>query len=575
MLGVGPHVARGLAWANGVLEGSVPGACPLAKRAVIRFQKDLARSTRKRSPWKYEFDAAEAERWLDFLADLRHVKGRWAGKPFEPSGYQCFATANLYGWRLREDEIDPETGEVTPAGTRRFLEALILVPRKNGKSFWFAGLGLAHLCIDGEEGAEVYCGATSEKQAWEVFRPARLMAARDEALRDLYGIEVNAKSLWRMEDGSRFEPVIGNPGDGPSPSCSITDEYHEHKTRTQVDTMETGMGARAQPMALKISTAGSDFGGPCYDEYREGKAILEGATEDETKFVLIFEADPKVAWESDEAIRQANPNLGVSVSRRYLDVRRRKALGSPSLQAAYKTKHLDHWVGARVAAFNMLRLQRCALKTLRVEDYAGERAFGGIDLASRTDVASFGVVIPLDKLLASFCWHWVPEAAVYGDDVKNPNYRAWAEAGQLIVTPGDTIDFDFIEEQVKQIATLLQLVELGYDPYQATQFATHLASEGIEVVELRPTPLNYSEPMREIDQQILNRTFAYNGDPVLTWMFGNVVARMRGMKGDLIMPDKEREEQKIDGVVALINAVNRWIAHKSKEIPSGWTLSTA
>lgn len=571
---VGPWTGKGLTWCNGVIERKV-SAGQLARRGCERFARDLAASERKRKRSPYYFDAAEAERWLEFLATLRHVKGRWSGELFHPSGYQCFCTSQIYGWRLRKDIVDEETGEVTEAGTRRFLEAYIEVARKAGKSFWFAGLGLGHLCIDGEPGAEVYCGATTEKQALEVFRPARAMMMRDEALRERYGVEVNVKSLWVMQDGSHFEPVIGNPGDGPSPSCSITDEYHEHRNRDQVDTMETGMGARAQPLALKITTAGSDFGGPCYDEHLEAVAILNQTLADETKFVMIFAADETVPWESDEALRQANPNLGISVSKRYLHARRLKALNSPTKQAAYKTKHLCHWVGARVAWMNMLRLQRCVKPRLDLQAFEGRRAFGGLDLASRVDLASMAIVIEDGPRIVAFSTYWAPESVVDGADVRNKNYKAWADAGYLIKTPGDTIDFDFIEEHVKQMAELLDLHEIGYDPYQATQLATHLQGEGLTMVELRPTPINFSEPMMELDSRIIDRKFAYNGNAVTTWCFGNTVAKMRGMMGDLIMPDKERPEQKIDGVVALIMGVNRWIAYKDTEIPDDYEMPSA
>jgi phage terminase large subunit-like protein len=100
---------------------------------------------------------------------------------------------------------------------------------------------------DNEFGAEVYSGATTEKQAWEVFRPARLMAMRSPMLLEAAGIEVNASNLNKPGDGSRFEPIIGKPGDGASPSCSIVDEYHEHDSDALYTTMLTGMGARKQP----------------------------------------------------------------------------------------------------------------------------------------------------------------------------------------------------------------------------------------------------------------------------------------------------------------------------------------
>src|SRR5690606_4766887 len=161
-------------------------------------------------------------------------------------------TSVIFGW-LRKDD-----------GLRRFRRAMLLVPRKNGKSAWAAAIGLYMLLHDGEFGAEVYSGATTEKQAWEVFNPAKLMAARNEPLKQKYGLTVNASNLHVLANGSKFEPLIGKPGDGSSPSCAIIDEYHEHDTDDLLGTMQTGMGARQQPLLLVITTAGWNVAGPCY-----------------------------------------------------------------------------------------------------------------------------------------------------------------------------------------------------------------------------------------------------------------------------------------------------------------------
>ena len=150
------------------------------------------------------------------------------------------------------------------------------MPRKNGKSVIGAGVGIAMFTADDEFGAEVYSGATTEKQAWEVFRPARLMVKRSPMLVEHAGIEVNASNMNRPDDGSRFEPLIGNPGDGASPSCAIVDEYHEHDTAVLYETMLTGMGARRQPLMFIITTAGSNIEGPCYDKRRQVIEMLEG-----------------------------------------------------------------------------------------------------------------------------------------------------------------------------------------------------------------------------------------------------------------------------------------------------------
>ena len=235
-------VKRAGEYADKVISGDIP-ACLYVRQACQRFIDDLARDD-------LHLDHGKAEEWCENLEKLPHVKGRWAAKRelLKLSDWQIFCTVNIFGW-YKGDK-------------RRFQDVYIEVPRKNGKTFWVAGIGVGCLTWGAEHGAEVYCGATTELQAWEVFRPARQICEKLPKLRKAYQLEVNAKSLVRLTDLSRFTPVVGNPGDGASPSFSAVDEFHEHKTSDLVDTFETGMGAREEPILFQITTAVSDMGGP-------------------------------------------------------------------------------------------------------------------------------------------------------------------------------------------------------------------------------------------------------------------------------------------------------------------------
>ncbi|EFK3632052.1 hypothetical protein A8343_002309 [Escherichia coli] len=185
--------------------------------------------------------------------------------PITLEPWQLFVVCCAFGWVNKGSRL------------RRFREVYTEIPRKNGKSAISAGVALYCFACDNEFGAEVYSGATTEKQAWEVFRPARLMCKRTPMLTEAFGIEVNASNMNRPEDGARFEPLIGNPGDGSSPHCAVVDEYHEHATDALYTTMLTGMGARRQPLMWAITTAGYNIEGPCYDKRREVIEMLNGS----------------------------------------------------------------------------------------------------------------------------------------------------------------------------------------------------------------------------------------------------------------------------------------------------------
>lgn len=237
-----PNVNAANQYARHVVAGKIP-ACQYVIDACQRHIDDLSKSQGKK--FRYRFDKDLAERAARFIQLLPHTKGEWAFKrmPITLEPWQLFIICCAFGWVHKGSRL------------RRFREVYTEIPRKNGKSAISAGVALFCFTCDGEFGAEVYSGATTEKQAWEVFRPARLMCKRTPLLVEAFGIEVNAKNLSRPEDGARFEPLIGNPGDGQSPHCAIVDEYHEHDSDALYTTMITGMGARRQPIMWAITTA--------------------------------------------------------------------------------------------------------------------------------------------------------------------------------------------------------------------------------------------------------------------------------------------------------------------------------
>jgi len=539
---------RALLYAEGVLKPESDDesiiACLFVKQACQRFIDDLGRDD-------LEFRVSEVEKWCEFLEKLPHVKGPWAarGEKFKLSPYQIFCTANIFGFYW------PGTGR------RRFRAVYIEVPRKNGKTFWMAAIGVGMLSIDGEFGAEVYCGATSKKQAHEVFDPAKAICNRTPLLVKKFGIDVNANSLTILNNGSKFEPVIGNPGDGSSPSLAIVDEFHEHKTSDMVDTFQTGMGARENPLLIQITTAGSDMGGPCYAARDDAKKILSGAERDDSIFAIIYTIDEGDQWDTIEAQKKANPNYGVSADAENLKGFLITAKRNATKQVAYKTKHLNLWVGAKAAWMNMLALQKCRKKDLSIEGLRGLECYASFDLASKIDIASRCILFPPqsgNNKYRAFFRHYLPEDVIL--EGGNTRYKAWHADGWIEATPGNVIDFEVIEDDLRDVGKIFDIVEVPFDPYQATQFSTRMMAEGFEMIEVGQIVKNFSEPMKEIEKLVISGKIEFEFDPVLAWMFGNVTAQLD--KKDNIYPNKERVGNKIDGVVALIMAMNRAMNHE-------------
>jgi phage terminase large subunit-like protein len=542
-------VGKAQEYAQAVVKGKIV-ACKWVKLACKKHLDDLKASRRKAFP--YYFDEDAANKVCTFLSLMPHTKGKWARKRelIELQPWQCFAFTTLFGWKIKKND------------RRRYRRAYFAVPRKNGKSIIGSGIGLYMFSVDGEFGAEVYSGATTEAQAWEVFRPAKQMLERTPELQEALGAEVWAKSLIVPADGSRFEPVIGKPGDGASPSCAIVDEYHEHDSSDLVDTMETGMGAREQPLLLMITTAGFNIAGPCYDQEVEAKKVLEGTLDDPELFALIYTIDDGDDWTSPAVLRKANPNFGISVDEDFLLSQQRQATQSASKQTRFKTKHLNIWCSAKSAWLNMLEWMKCADYTLRREQFKGDRCYLTLDLASRSDICVlmlvFVRVIDGKQHFYLFGDYYLPEAAIEGAE-KNANaYRKWVIEGFLQQHDGAEIDFDLIEEDMLALVAEYGPEEVVFDPWRAAQLEQRLTKNGITAVELGAQVKNLSLPMKELESAIKAGRVHHDGNPMLTWMMSNVVAKLDAK--DNIYPRKEKPEQKIDGPVAAIMGVARAIS---------------
>lgn len=532
-------------YASDVVSGGIV-ACRYVKLACQRFLNDLGRQGD--DDWPYVFDEAKADRAVKFMQLMPHTKGKWSASKsklvFEP--WQVFIEANIFGW------VKKDTGK------RRFREAYEEIPRKNGKSARLAARGIYLFAADGESGAEVYSGATTEKQAFEVFRPAWMMAHKLENLRNRFGIELsgnqkNPGPMFVMEDMSKFETVIGNPGDGASPHAALVDEYHEHDTDALVDTMQTGMGAREQPLLSIITTAGSNLGGPCYEKRRDVIRILEGQTIDETIFGIIYTIDEDDPWDDPASLIKANPNYGVSVFPDFLLAQLQQAKRSASKQNAFRTKHLNQWVGARTVWMNMLAWQR-QKRDFTIADMAGCRCWMALDLASKKDVAA--LVMLFEKAGQFYCTprFYAPEAAAE----ENEKYQNFALEGHLVLTPGSMTDYAFIEADILDLAKQIDLQDSAFDDWQANYLITRLSNTSIPVVDFNQTVKNMSDPMKEVEARVIARTLWHDGNPVMTWMMGNVAAKIDAKEN--IYPRKENDNDpncKIDGPVALIMAMGR------------------
>lgn len=500
---------------------------------------------------KYYFDKAIADAAVGFFPRfLCFVDGEWAGKPFQLQPWEAHIVSQVFGWRRRKD------------GMRRYRFVRVWVPRKNGKTELAAGL--AHLLTvgDGEPGAQVYSHALDAAQATLCFEKAARMTALSTALSNLY--EITKTSLFCPALMSAFRPLSGEAygKHGLSPHANIGDEAHAWRNGKLHRFLIQGMGSRRQPLDITISTAGEikTYG---HDLYETSKAIFLKPELDPETFVSIYEADQEDDWTDPKVWAKANPNLGVSLKREFLEAECKRAQQSPRLENDFKRYHLNLWVEQTKRWFPMRKWSantrdpnNAMLWKQLNDELRGSQAFGGLDLGSTDDITalSWAIKSPNESDRLTFVRrYWCPEDRIAERDSPRTPYRRWVKDGILTPTPGNITDFDFIEKQVMADCERFQCRGLAIDRWNATQVAVHLQNEGLPVQLFGQGYASMGAPSKEIERLFLAGRLEHGNDPVARWMYGNATYR-KDPAGN-IKPDKERAAEKIDGVVADIMAL--------------------
>lgn len=551
------YFERAQAYARRVVAGEEVAGL-YERLACQRFLRDLERAESGDDAFPYIFDEAAGARACRFLELLPHIKGEWA-KPVYVNGKIGYAKLRLEDWQVFI-EIQLFGWKHVATGLRRFRRAYEEEARKNAKSTRVAGRQLYLLTADGEPGAQVYSAATTGDQAREVFDVMRNMAMREPEFLARFGVSVGKNDITIADTASSAKPLNaeGSTLDGLNVHGAVVDELHAHKTRAVWEVIESADGARAQPLISAITTAGSNRSGICYELRDYTIKVLNGIVVDETWFGIVFTIDDGDDWRDPKVWRKANPNLGVSVKVEALEAACRKAQAQPSAISNFLTKHLNVWVNADAAWMDMAAWDRCAAPELcKPEKLAHLPCYAGLDLASKVDVAArmrifYDAEADRYHLVSAF---YLPERAI--EQGRNSQYDGWRRVGHITVTPGEVIDFDRIEDDLRADMRELDLREVGFDPWQATQLAGHMLEEGVPMVEVRQGVGSMSEPMKQLEALVLQgpEKFVHDGNPAMAWMMSNVVCH-RDAK-DNIYPRKERDENKIDGPVATIIALNR------------------
>jgi len=532
------------AYCQGVLDGTIP-ASEMIRLAVQRHITDTKTGAKR----GLHFDRAAAEQAIMFFPSfLCHSKGEFAGQPFELSPWQQFIVWNLFGWKKAD-------------GFRRFRTGFVFVPRKNGKTTLAAGIGLYLLTMDGEPGAGVYSAATKREQAKLSWEEAVHMVEKSPGLQRMVRHWRASDTLAYEETGSKFVPLgaDANTTSGLNVHGALIDELHEHRTSAMVDVIKGAWGSRRQPLILEITTAGFDRETICFQHYDYSRQILRGQIEADDWFAFIAELDEGDDWQDPQVWRKANPNYGVSVLESGFRALVEEAMKLPAARNSLLRQQFNVWTQQSTLWIPLELWEANGRRLLQDEELLGRSCYGGLDLSSVSDITAWVLVFPgSDGALDIRCRFWCPESRL--TDTNNryrEQYQAWARAGVLAVTPGNALDYQFIKAQILADASRFQLVDVNVDRlFQGYQLSMELQDEGLKVFGMGQGFLSMAPAMKTFERLMLDKRLNHGGNPMLRWMAGNVAVR-QDPAGNL-KPDKAESQGKIDGIVALIMALDRW-----------------
>ena len=453
--------------------------------------------------------------------------------------------------------------------SHQFLVGRGLVPTHN--TTIAAGIGLILAFGDGEPGAQVYAAAASKDQAQQAYRPAKLLAEGTPSFKRA-GIKAGVKQIMRARDQS-FMMAIASVGDliqGTNPNGAIVDELHVHKSSDVIDALESGTGARSQPLVIIITTAdGGDDLTVYATRRKEIEDLCKGTITSASKYGVVFGARKDDDPFAEETWAKANPGYPISPTREFMQTESENAKNSPLQLTRFQRLNLNIRTKTESKFITMDVWDRNAGEISDEREFLGAECYGGIDLASVSDLSAVSWLFPQDDGTFAALWRiWTPEANLERlDKLTNGSASLWVEDGWLETTPGNVTDYDYIETQIVRDVEAFDVMTVGYDPYNANQLVTRLRDKhGVQMVKVRQGFLSLSQPLKQTQRLLLKGTveepYLRHGDnPVMRWMTDNLAVEVDAAGN--VKPSKKEgmhNGHKIDGWSALVNAMSEAIA---------------
>ena len=505
------------------------------------------------------YDEAKANRAVTFIENLKHTKGKWAGKRFW-----------LFPWQ--EQIIRDIFGIVKEDGNRQFRTAFVEIGKKNGKSELAAAVALYLLFGDNEPSAEVYGAAADRTQASIVFDVANQMVKMTPALMKRCKIMAATKRIVNYSNAGFYQVLSAEVGTkhGLNVSGLVLDEVHAQPNRKLYDVLTKGSGdAREQPLYFLITTAGTDKKSICYELHMKALDILNGRKIDYTFYPVVYGLADDEDWHDEANWYKANPSLGQTIQIERVRDMYQEALDNPAEENVFKQLRLNMWV-ASLTRFIPEHIYDLGNIPIDMEALRGRECYGGLDLSSTGDITAFVLVFPPrseEEKYIVLPFFWIPEDTI-PIRVRRASvpYDVWRQQGFLLATEGNVIHYGFIEKFIEELGKQYHILEIAFDRWGATQMVQDLEGMGFTVVPFGQGFKDMSPPTKEFYKLLMEGKIIHGGNPIMSWMAGNVVVEKDPAEN--IKPTKAKSPEKIDGIVAAIMALDRCIRNANSKSSS-------
>lgn len=541
-----PFCWKGYQYAEDVVSGNI-AACIYMKAACARFLREIDDTTRS---FYFDFDAAE--KYLRTVQKFDHVIGHWPTKNIVYEPWQCWVWMNIMGFKMRDTNF------------RRFRTAHVEIARGNAKSAMASQAALYFLALDNPNGNLISTVATKKEQARIVLDSARLMANKNKSFKRHTGTQVMAHHIAHTKSGSMVRALASEHSglDGLNDVLAVCDELHAMRRQT-FEVITSGMSKRSDSLTLCITTAGHDVQSVGCSQSGYAKKVALGDMDDESFFAAVFTLDEDDDWEDEKCWIKANPNLGVSVDVKKLRAMVKKAIETPADIPGIKIKHFNLWISEAKAYYDPNIWDKCKAERWDEKKFHNRKCRMGIDLASHIDITALVAIFregEVDKEIYDFLFKcYMPEETLKTEHKNNTLFQEAAACGDLIVTPGAAINYDFIRNEAEKFAEDHRVIECLYDTWNATETAQKLSSK-IEMVKISMNVANLSEPMKKIDSLMRQGRIRHNGSKLIRWCLANVVAKEDHNQN--VFPRKSHDKLKIDPIVAAIMGLAGWLQDK-------------